>query len=209
MAPSSRTFRALCVVALAVVAGLPAVASSSLPRPPLEFTVSPDTVALHAPITIRVAPKSAEAWPSHLRLDVYVMWATTERAAFLGPDGVWSPTPVPFRPSMDRASAPIVLEWRPLRQHPHIPLAMLAVPAGVDPLRRSTWRYQPVLRSTRVAVESPVRPYDLATAVSLIAATGLAILAVALLPWSPGGLSERARGASVDPRQAVPPPTST
>lgn len=192
----------LLFVSLLVVALLAALAdptAAALPSPPLDFSVVAETATPDGPITIRVAALPGRPWPRDMALDVYVMWATGERAAFLRPDGVWSPTPVPFRPAMDAASPPAVLVWRPLRQHAEIPLAMLAVSAGVDPLRRGKWTYRPMLRSIRVPVEGGVRPYDVTIVASLAAAAGLAILVVAVLPWAaPRRPAARGRGARID-----------
>jgi hypothetical protein len=194
---SSRLVVSLLVGALLVALAGPTAAA--LPSPPLDFGVAAETAAPDGPITIRVAALPGRPWPPGMALDVYVLWATGERAAFLRPDGVWSPIPVPFRPAMDATSPPAVLVWRPLRRHAEIPLAMLAVPAGVDPLRRGGWTHRPMLRSIRVPVEGGVRRYDVTIIASLGAAAGLAILAVAVLRWAaPGRSAARGRGARVD-----------
>jgi hypothetical protein len=171
----------LLAVAVVVMSG--SVAAAALHKPPIEFTLSPPTVDRGRALTIRIAPMPHSEWTSSGPLDVYLMWATTERAAFLRPDGAWSPTPVALRRGMEPGSPMIVMEWNP---HPpgEVPLALVAVPTGADPLFRSNWRFRPVLRSARVA-GPPVRfAIDVATAVPLLAATVLAIGVVAVVPRS-------------------------
>jgi hypothetical protein len=196
-ARSGAVAAAVLVMAATLALG-PAPVDSSLREPPVAFTLSPRLVAPDQPLTLRVVAAPAARWAHESPLDVYIMWATTERAAFLGPDGVWSPVPVAFRPSMNAASAPMVLEWRPPEPHGEIPLAMVAVPAGVDPLLRSNWTYRPVLRSARVAVEAPHRPLDSFTAAAVLSATALAILLVALVPWGPAAAAQEPRSTALD-----------
>lgn len=199
---------AAVLMMLAIVALGPAPADSSLREPPIAFTISPRLVAPDQPLTLRVVAAPAARWAHESPLDVYIMWATTERAAFLGPDGVWSPVPVAFRPSVNAASAPMVLEWRPPEPHGEIPLAMVAVPAGVDPLLRSNWTYRPVLRSARVAVQAPHRPLDSFTVAAVLSATALAILLVALVPWGPGTAAREPRSTGLDARPVARRPAS-
>lgn len=171
----------LLAVAAVVMSG--SVTAAALHEPPIEFTLSPPTVDRGRTLTIRIAPMTHSDWASSGPLDVYLMWATTDRAAFLRPDGAWSPTPVALRRGMEPGSPMIAMEWNP-NPPGEVPLAMVAVPTGADPLLRSSWRFRPVLRSVRVA-GPPVRlAIDFGTAAALLAATVLAIGIVAVVPRS-------------------------
>ena len=70
-------------------------------------------------------------WAGGGPLDVYVMWSITDRAAFLSPDGTWSPTPVPLRRAMDSGSPMTIMQWNP-EPPGELPLAMVAVPSGAS-----------------------------------------------------------------------------
>ena len=73
--------------------------------------------------------------------DLYIMWALAPEAAFLTPEGVWSPRPVAFRAGMPAAGAPISLRWAP-GPPGEIPLALVVVPRGGDPLARFAWTFR-------------------------------------------------------------------
>ena len=190
------------VVMVALIAfATPGAAAARLDEPPLDFTVSPRLVTPDETIGIRVAPAPAARWQDTTPLDVYVMWATTERAAFLGPDGAWSPIPVPVRRDMQPTTLPVTVEWRRPGPAGNVPLAMVAVPSGADPLLRSDWRYRPVLQLARVAAAGRRSSVDVAVASSVLLATALAILVVAIMPWSPQRGAQQA--GDLDPARAV------
>jgi hypothetical protein len=170
-----------CLLALAVIVSDAAITTAALRPPPLEFVLSPEIVEPGRPITIRIAAHASSEWLGSGPLDVYVMWATTDRAAFLTPNGAWSPTPVALRQGIQSGSAVTAIEWQP-RPPGELPLAMVAVPSGADPLRRSSWRFQPVLRSARVATPASGGPADRRTAAALLAAAMVATAVVALVP---------------------------
>lgn len=166
------------VALVAVVA--PAVVDAALAPPPIEFDLSPPVVGHDESLSIRLAP--APRWADGGPLDVYIMWATTGRAAFLRPDGAWSPVPVAFWPRVEPTSGALVREWRRPEPRGDIPLAMVVVPSGADPLVRSGWRFRPVLRSARVATDAGVAWPPLGTAAALLGAAVMATLLVAILP---------------------------
>ena len=171
----------LLVALVSLALGAP-LGHTALPPPPIEFIVSPRLAEPQQPITIRLAAAPAAQWADADPVDVYVMWATGDRAAFLRPDGVWSPIPVPFRSAMTATSPEMVMQWRTPEPRGDIPLAMVTVASGANPLLRSAWKFQPVLRSTGVVTDAPRTELDVITALGLLAAAGLAIALVALVP---------------------------
>jgi len=170
------------LLALAAVVMSGSVTDAALNGPPIDFTLSPRAVERGQTLTIRIAPMAHREWAGSGPLDVYLMWATTDRAAFLRPDGTWSPRPVALRLAMQSGAPPMVMNWEP---HPpgDVPLALLAVPAGADPLLRSSWRFRPVLRSARVTNAPGGLAIDVATAAGLLGVTLAAIAVVAVVPF--------------------------
>jgi hypothetical protein len=82
------------------------------------------------------------------------MSAAGERAAFLSPQGAWAPARTPFRTAVS-AGTSLVTPWRP-DPAGEIPLAMILVAPGGDPLDRQQWAFRPELAS--VTVGAPARP---------------------------------------------------
>src|SRR5205085_8773686 len=121
--------------------------------------------------------------------DVYIVWLLTDRAAFLGPDGVWTSQPVPFRARLgagERARG----VWRHAAPPDDVTLALVAVRPGVDPLDRAGWTSRPAL--ARVRVEAPAharaaRPWT-TLAVLLVAAVAATALVWGRDLFRPGPL---------------------
>ena len=108
--------------------------------------------------------------------DVYLMWEGSEEAAFLTPQGAWSARPVAFRPRLPPRGAAITFEWVPTPPG-DVPLALVVVPPGVDPLTRAAWTFRPLV--TRVKVDLPAPPDPTWTAFAPLA--GATLLACGLV----------------------------
>ena len=155
--------KTVCVAVVAIALFLaPTSTSARLPTPPFDFEISPTRVSEGGSATIEVAPRVARATESSgepAKYDVYVMWAYSEEAAFLTPAGAWSPAPVALVRDTTVQSAPTVrATWNGARPVMDIPLAVLVVPAGADPLDRARWSYRPVIRW--LSVTAPSRPWS-------------------------------------------------
>jgi hypothetical protein len=132
-------------------------AHAALPLPPFDLSVSPARVVEGESATITI--RAVDEGTTGARYDIYLVWALSERAAFLKLDSMWSPTAVPYYRGVSpsefaRASTP----WRTIRPSGHVPLAMVVVPAGVDPMDRARWTFRPVMRWVTV------RPHGVSTA---------------------------------------------
>ena len=148
------------LLALALTAG----AEAALPAPPFTLEVTPARAAPGEPVELVITPSGMGTW------DVYLMWAFSPEAAFLAPDGTWSPRPVPFRARLAARGAPLVVRWTPDRIA-DIPLALVVVEPGGDPLARFAWRFRPEIDWLRVATPSPGAPLDVMTLAPLAALT--------------------------------------
>jgi hypothetical protein len=137
------------LVSALVVAGA-GRAAAELPAGPFRLAVSPSHAPAGAPVEIRLDPRGSHtgAW------DVYVMSATGERAAFLSPQGAWAAARTPLRTAV-RAGTSLVAPWTP-GPGGEIPLAMILVAPGGDPLDRRQWAFRPELAS--VMVSGPASP---------------------------------------------------
>ncbi|HET7343699.1 MAG TPA: hypothetical protein VFL90_19705 [Methylomirabilota bacterium] len=169
--------RALALAALLALA-LAHRAEAALPAPPFTLDVDPTRPAAGQPVTIVVTPRGDAGV-----FDVYLMWALSAEAGFLGADGAWSPRPLAFRAGVPATGAPIVMRWVP-GPGSDIPLALVVVPAGADPLARFGWTYRPAL--VRIAVQAPPAraPLDL-RALAPVAVAALVACAIVLLAGKP------------------------
>ena len=91
---------------LAVVVGLAALAEAALPAPPFTLDVTPARVGPGQPVRLQITPRGEAG-----EFDVYLMWEQSEEAAFLTPEGIWSPRPVAFRPRLPARGAPVTVPW--------------------------------------------------------------------------------------------------
>ena len=174
---------------LALALGIaPTTTHARLPAPPFDLEIAPARVSEGASATLEVAPHVARATESSAaaaKYDVYVMWAYSEEAAFLTPAGAWSPTPVPLVRDTTVQSAPTIrATWNGARPVMDIPLAVLVVPAGADPLDRAQWSYRPVIRW--LSVRAPSRSWQLtsnALLLGLVGAVASITIAVGDIAW--------------------------
>jgi hypothetical protein len=152
----------------------PTTAHAALPTPPFALTAAPSSVDAGDAVSIDVVPRATEGGP----WDVYVIWLYAERAAFLGPDGAWTPQRVPFRARL-AAGEPVRGAW--LRAGPpgDATLALVVVRPGADPLDRAEWKYRPALANVHVAVPPAARPPRSWT--TLAGLLGVAVLATVLI----------------------------
>jgi hypothetical protein len=135
---------------LAVVIGLAALAEAALPTPPFALDVTPARVAPGQPVRLQITPRGDAG-----EFDVYLMWEQSEEAAFLTPEGAWSPRPVAFRPRLPARGAPVTVSWVPTPPG-DIPLALVVLRPGDDPMTRASWTFRPVV--AWVGVEPPTTP---------------------------------------------------
>ena len=169
----------LLTLALAVVAaGGPAHAR--LPAPPFDLTISPARVQVDGSTTIVVA-STAGLRAGDDRYDLYVMWAYAEEAAFLVPTGDWSPQQVAVaRDVSPDGFSPRAVSWSGVRPVMDIPLALVVVPAGADPLDRTRWIHRPVVSWVSVSRGSAPRrlgPEALMLGVTAVVGSLLIVLA--------------------------------
>jgi hypothetical protein len=150
-------------------------AEATLPAPPFALDVSPARVAAGESVLLQVTPRGGSG-----EFDLYIMWALAPEAAFLTPEGVWSPRPVAFRAGVPAAGAPISLRWVP-GPPGEIPLALVVLPRGGDPLARFAWTFRPVLAWISARPPAPAVPLDLLRLAPLAAVTllscGIVLLA--------------------------------
>jgi hypothetical protein len=181
-------------VCIAVVAAALSIAPTStyarLPAPPFDFAITPAQVSEGGSATFEVAPATGSSAGTN-RYDVYVMWAYSEEAAFLTPQGVWAPVPVALARDTTVQSAPTLrVTWNGARPVMDIPLAVLVVPAGADPLDRARWTHRPVIRWLRVTART--RPWSLTSGAMLlgfVAAAASVAIAVGDAGWRTPGPS--------------------
>src|SRR5262249_53939423 len=93
--------RSVLVLVAGVLVLAPPTAHAALPTPPFTLTAAPSSVDAGDAVSIDVVPRATEGGP----WDVYVVWLYAERAAFLGPDGAWTPRRGPFRRRRARGGA--------------------------------------------------------------------------------------------------------
>jgi hypothetical protein len=176
-APRARALKRLLVVlALAVLP--PGAAGAALPPPPFALDVAPLRVSAGQPVRLVIAPRGDEGL-----FDLYLMWALSPEAAFLTPQGTWSPQPVAFRAGARAIGEPIVGRWLPGPGR-DIPLALVVVPAGGDPLARFAWTYRPAFVRITVDTTADRPPLDLGEIAPLAAVT-LVACAIVLLAGKP------------------------
>jgi hypothetical protein len=154
-------------LALLVTLTLAGAAEATLPAPPFALDVEPTRVAAGETVRLTLTPRGRDG-----RFDVYLMWALSPEAGFLTDAGVWSPRPVALRAGVPASGNAFVMQWRP-GPGAEIPLALLVVPAGADPLARFGWTYRPEV--VRVHVTAPGgAPLDVVALATLAALTLLA-----------------------------------
>ena len=167
---------ALCIAPTSTYAGLP--------PPPFDFEISPARVPEGGSTTIEVAPATRSSVGTGT-YDVYVMWAYSEEAAFLTPQGAWARSARSCCARGPRGRAPTLrVAWNGARPVMDIPLAVLVVPAGADPLDRARWTYRPVIRWLSVSARS--RSWSLTSGALLlgfVAATASVAIAFGDAGW--------------------------
>jgi len=163
--------RALVLVA---VLGLAAVAEATLPAPPFTLDVAPTRVGAGQPVRLSITPRGDAG-----EFDVYVMWEQSEEAAFLTPQGTWAPHPVAFRPRLAANGAPVTVQWIP-NPPGEIPLALVVLRPGDDPMTRAAWSFRPMVTWVRVDTPAPASAVAFSALAPLAGATLLACALVAL-----------------------------
>lgn len=160
-------------VVLAIVLGASG-AEAALPAPPFALDVTPARVTAGAPVTLTLTPQSGPG-----TFDVYLMWALSPEAAFLTPEGAWSSRPVPFRAGLAATGPPERVSWVPAPPG-DIPLALVVVPVGADPLERFAWMFRPEIVQVRAQPPHAGAAADLTVLAPLAAATLLSCALVLL-----------------------------
>ena len=163
--------RALVLMA---VLSLAAVVEAALPAPPFTLDVTPPRVVPGQPVRLSITPSGHSG-----EYDVYVMWEQSEEAAFLTPEGTWAPHPVAFRPRLSANSAPVTVQWIP-NPPAEIPLALVVLRPGDDPMTRAAWSFRPVVTWVRVDTPATASPAAWSALAPLAGATLLACTLVAL-----------------------------
>jgi len=141
------SLRIALLLATLVLTGIRAEAA--LPAPPFALAVSPAHIAAGEAVLVRITPTGGPG-----EFDLYLMWALAPEAAFLTPEGAWSPRPVAFRAAAAATGSPITLRWVPSPPG-EIPLALVVVPRGGDPMDRFAWEFRPVLVPLRAQASAP------------------------------------------------------
>jgi hypothetical protein len=153
---------------------------ATLPPPPFDLELSSTSLVEGQAVTIRVTARPGATGGQ--RYDLYLQLASSEEAAFLTPEGTWAPRPVPYARAASTRDAPIVRRWPRAWPPGRHALGLVVVPASVDPLARSEWRYRPALAWLRIA---PPRPADAGPPAAVAAWLGVAAaMAVALVWWA-------------------------
>jgi len=153
--------------ALALLLSLAAAgaAEAALPSPPFALDVTPSRVAPGQPVQLELARRGGPGvW------DIYLMWAFSPEAAFLTPEGAWSPRPVAFRVRVPAAGPPITTRWV-VNRAGEIPLALVVVEPGGDPLARFTWTFRPEITWVSAPAPSVPAPLDAGTLAPLAVLT--------------------------------------
>jgi hypothetical protein len=131
--------RLAVVIGLAALVGPTTPGEAALPAPPFTLEVTPARVGPGQPVRVQITPRGEAG-----EFDIYLMWEQSEEAAFLTPEGAWSPRPVAFRPRLPARGAPVTLQWIPTPPG-DIPLALLVLRPGEDPMTRAAWTFRPVV----------------------------------------------------------------
>lgn len=154
------------VLTLAVAMVTPR-AEAVLPASPVGLEVTPSRVAEGGPVTLRLTARGRGAAGPH---DIYIVWARSERAAFLAPDGTWSPRPVPYRAGLT-LTGEVSATWPRPGPPGEVPLALLVVPPGAPPLERAEWRFRPAMATLTVvpATGPPAPPWSKVGVLALVA----------------------------------------
>ena len=161
-------------LSLWLVLALASGAEAALPEPPFALDVTPSRAAPGQPVQITLTPRGdGGAW------DVYLMWAFSPEAAFLTPDGEWSPRPVAFRVRMSATGLPVSTRWV-VNRAGEIPLTLVAVEPGGDPLARFAWTFRPEIAWISAPAPAAPAPFDVATLGPLAALTLLACALILL-----------------------------
>jgi len=163
--------RTLVLVALL---GLTAAADAALPAPPFTLDVAPTRVGAGQPVRLSITPRGDAG-----EFDVYLMWEQSEEAAFLTPQGTWAPKPVAFRPRLSARGAPVTVQWIP-NPPGEIPLALVVLRPGDDPMTRAAWSFRPVVTWVRVDTPVAAPPAAFSALAPLAGATLLACTLVVL-----------------------------
>jgi membrane protein YfhO len=169
------------VGAAVIVLGASPAALAALPAPPFELSLMPATVNGGGSVTVSVTPHGAAAGRP---LDAYIVWLDSERAAFLQPDGRWSPRPVPWRAGLqahERADG----VWPGAGPPGSITLALVVVEPGGDPLDRGGWRFRPALATLQVAGPPVQRAWDQVVVPVVVAALSALLVIGWPLPRPP------------------------
>ena len=169
----------MSTLALALLLGLALAGGveAALPAPPFTLDVSPSRGAPGQPVDLILTPRGGPgAW------DLYLMWAFSPEAAFLSPEGAWSPRPVAFRSRVPAAGSPIVMRWV-VNRAGDIPLALVVVAPGDDPLARFGWVFRPQI--AWLSAPAPVNPVPLDVA-ALAPLAALTLLGCAMILLSGG-----------------------
>jgi hypothetical protein len=144
--------RAAVVIVIGALALTPTVGHAALPAPPFALAVAPSSVVAGDAVAVDVIPRSGPGG----QWDAYVVWLYAERAAFLGPDGTWTPRPVPFRARL--AGGDIARGvWAHAGPSGDGTLALVLVRPGADPLDRAEWTHRPALATLHVAAPDGAR----------------------------------------------------
>ena len=141
---------------LAVVAGTLALAPTAgyaaLPAPPFALAATPSWVDAGDAVAVDVMPRAIGGGP----WDAYIIWLYAERAAFLGPDGAWTPRPVAFRSRLAAGEMARGV-WARAGPPGDGTLALVLVRPGADPLDRAEWTHRPALASVHIAAPAVTR----------------------------------------------------
>jgi hypothetical protein len=152
-------------LALGLLLALARGAEAALPAPPFALDVTPSRAAPGQPVQLALTPRGGTgAW------DVYVMWAFSPEAAFLTPQGEWSPRPVAFRARTAASGPPITTRWV-VNRAGDIPLALVVVEPGGDPLARFTWTFRPEITWLSAPAPAAPAPFDASTLAPLAVLT--------------------------------------
>jgi hypothetical protein len=165
--------KAARIVLVAIALSMaPTSTYARLPAPPFDLQISPARVSEGGSATIQIAPATRSS-ATGARHDIYVLWAQAEEAAFLTPQGAWAPAPVALSRDTTVKDAPTLrVTWNGARPVMDIPLALLVVPTGTDPLDRAGWTYRPVIRW--LSVRGPSTPWSLESGALLFALAAVA-----------------------------------
>jgi hypothetical protein len=176
-----RPRRAVVIGMLAAIVAIGATpAAAELTTAPLRLVISPRSVGSGTPVEIRLEPRAERSRARAGAWDAYVMWATGERAAFLSPAGEWVPGRTPFRTAIT-ADAPVVVRWPRPRPAGEVPLALVLVPPGGDPLDRRQWAFTPELASMTVVTPAAASSSVPWSQSALVVAAGVVASALVLL----------------------------